>query len=103
MIRFEVNSDLSDQETTLKQMMQEHTEMLAEAQAGEEKYKDSQDWLDTDIEAGEEQLLRIERKAQEIRRNADAFVLIGIGGSNNAARAVVEALKPLDGCEIIYA
>ncbi len=103
MIRFDVNSDLSDQETTLKQMMQEHTEMLAEAQAGEEKYKDSQDWLDTDIEAGEEQLLRIERKAQEIRRNADAFVLIGIGGSNNAARAVVEALKPLNGCEIIYA
>lgn len=46
---------------------------------------------------------RLEALAKEIRENADAFVLIGVGGSNNAARSVVEALREDNAPEIIYA
>ena len=41
-------------------------------------------------------------KAAEIRETADAFVLVGVGGSNQAARAVIKALQK-DGPEVIYA
>ena len=34
--------------------------------------------------------------------DGDAFVLIGVGGSNNAARSVIEALKTEDSPQIIY-
>ena len=34
---------------------------------------------------------------------ADVFVLIGVGGSNNAARSVIEAFPECDGPEIVYA
>lgn len=32
-------------------------------------------------------------KAEEIRKNADVFVIVGVGGSNQAARAVIKALQ----------
>lgn len=49
-------------------------------------------WMRLDRTASEETLLRIEQKAKEIRENAEQFVLIGVGGSNNSARSVIEAL-----------
>lgn len=33
------------------------------------------------------------KKAEEIRKMADVFVIVGVGGSNQAARAMIEALK----------
>lgn len=42
-------------------------------------------------------------KAAEIREKADAFVLVGVGGSNQAARAVIKALQKDGAPEIIYA
>ena len=89
-------------EDLLVQMMHDNLSVLERAQKGEERYRDSQDWLDTDVCAGEDVLARIENKAREIRENADAFVLIGVGGSNNAARSAIKALEP-GGTEIIYA
>lgn len=79
---------------------------LKQAQEGETRYTASLGWIDTRSCAGGDSLERILIKAKEIRANADAFVLIGVGGSNNAARAVIEAIGPkrkgLDP-EIIYA
>ena len=46
---------------------------------------------------------RLESIAGEIRQKADAFVVIGVGGSNNAARSMVEALKGPGNPEIIWA
>ena len=46
---------------------------------------------------------RIEALAAQIRKKADAFVLIGVGGSNNAARVVIEAIAPEDSMKIVYA
>lgn len=43
------------------------------------------------------------QKAAQIRKQADAFVLVGVGGSNQAARAVIKALQQPGTPEIIYA
>lgn len=77
--------------------------VLERAKTGEEKYADSQGWLDLKKWAGEDTLSRIEAIAAEVRKNSDAFVLIGVGGSNNAARSVIKALADGSDVEIIYA
>lgn len=49
-------------------------------------------WVDIDSVANEELLASIEEKAKEIIEKAEVFVLIGVGGSNQGARAVIEAI-----------
>ena len=93
-------------EEDYQQFLNRNLDCLRRVQEGQAKYADSQDWLDTRICAGKDVLNRILDKAGEIRENADTFVLIGVGGSNNAARSVVEAIAPRrEGVdpEIIYA
>ena len=87
-------------EAELAAAIQEGIPALQRAQTGEEQYADSLGWLHVDEWAGEEVLSRIEQLAAQIRETCDAFVLIGVGGSNNAARSVIEALA--DGQQIIY-
>lgn len=69
---------------------------------GETDYKESKGWMNpqkwTDLASME----KINQYAEEIRRKADVFVLIGVGGSNQAARAAIEGLKPEGGPEILY-
>lgn len=78
--------------------------VLARAQQGEAKYADNQGWLDVEQWANETVLAHIEAIAEQVRATCDAFVLIGVGGSNNAARSAIEALRQtVDGPEIIYA
>lgn len=79
-----------------------HAHVLARCQAGEECYADSQGWLEVDEWAGPAVLDRTERLAAELRAIADTFVIIGVGGSNNSARAVIKALRP-NGARIVYA
>ncbi len=83
--------------------MKSKESVFNEAKAGEKCYADSQGWLDTEEWADDAKLKHLEEFAKEIRANADAFVLIGVGGSNNAARSVVEALREDGAPEIIYA
>ena len=71
---------------------------------GQECYAESLGWHRTSEWSGEEWLSRYEELAARIRADADAFVVVGIGGSNQAARAVVEALEPVEGApEIVWA
>ena len=49
-------------------------------------------WVDLPVEITEEQILRLESSAKEIRSKCDAFITIGIGGSYLGGRAVSEAL-----------
>ncbi len=58
-------------------------------------------WLDCKEAACELDVIR--EKAKEIRENADVFVLVGVGGSNQAARAMIEAMKKPGGPKIVYA
>lgn len=48
------------------------------------------------------QLGQIKAKAEEIRREADVFVIVGVGGSNQAARGVIEALPRPAGPKVMY-
>ncbi|MBS5522317.1 MAG: glucose-6-phosphate isomerase [Clostridiales bacterium] len=90
-------------ENELGGYIKEHSHLLEEALGKEDVYEDSLGWLCTSEWAGEEMLARFEALAKEIRQDADVFVLIGVGGSNNAARSVIEALKQEGAPEIIYA
>ena len=49
------------------------------------------------------QLDLIKEKAAEIRQHAEVFVLVGVGGSNQAARAMIEAIQKPGGPRIVYA
>lgn len=63
-------------------------------------------WVHLEEWAGEEMRGRIKQIAAEIRERAEVFVVIGLGGSNQGARAVIDALSPQDsqgGPEILYA
>lgn len=60
-------------------------------------------WMKIDRWAGEEELSRLEEIAREIRETSDAFVVIGVGGSNNAARSMVKALQKPGTPEIVWA
>lgn len=77
--------------------------VLRRAQQGETRYADSQGWLNVQEWAGEAALAQIRALAQRVRAACDVFVLVGVGGSNNAARSVIEALQAEDGPEILYA
>lgn len=73
------------------------------SEADFEKYGDSLGWFDINTWANEQELTAIEELAARVRKDADVFVLIGVGGSNNAARSVIEAFHDSDGPEIVYA
>ena len=67
--------------------------------------EESADWGVTDwlhCEEAAMQRAQIADKGKEIRENADVFVLVGVGGSNQAARAMIEALDTT-GPQILYA
>ncbi|SHE51998.1 glucose-6-phosphate isomerase [Alkalibacter saccharofermentans] len=59
-------------------------------------------WIDVDKHAGEELIQRIEKTAKNIRETSDAFLLIGVGGSNQGARAAIKAFDKEQKPEIIY-
>ena len=71
--------------------------LLAACQAGERGDRASLGWLRTSVWADDAHLGQIEALAARLRGLADTFVLIGVGGSNNAARAVLGALGARDG------
>lgn len=62
-------------------------------------------WLDYASTLPKEEIQRVIDTANEIRKNFDALVVCGIGGSYLGARAVIEAINglfPTDKFEIIY-
>lgn len=77
-------------------------DVLARCAVGAGAPKDAIGWLDVDKWAGKKELERVEELATRVRERADTLVLIGVGGSNNASRAVAEALRPA-GCRVVYA
>ena len=87
----------------LEEKLKASASLLAEVVAGEEQYQDSLGWLHVDDYAGPARVDFLLEQAARVRADADAFVVIGIGGSNQAARAVVKALRPEDGPAILWA
>ena len=101
MLNLIIHNQSEEQKQAVEGIMKSKESVLNEAKAGEKCYADSQGWLDTEEWADDAKLKHLEEFAKEIRANADAFVLIGVGGSNNAARSVVEALREDGAPEII--
>ena len=64
-------------------------------------------WVRTEEWADEALVAQVKKLAMEIREKAEVFVVVGLGGSNQGARAVIEALAHQDvtggGPEILYA
>lgn len=74
-----------------------HADVLARCQAGEGRHAGSLGWLHVDDWASDEKVDQVASLAARLREKADTFVLIGVGGSNNAARAALAALGARDG------
>lgn len=68
--------------------------------AGGGEDADTLGWISCEAAAGK--LNSLKDKAQEVYKQADVLVVVGVGGSNQAARAVIEAL-PHKGPAILYA
>lgn len=64
-------------------------------------------WVHTEEWGGQAVREKVRMLATEIRENAEVFVVVGLGGSNQGARAVIDALSPQNaapgGPEILYA
>lgn len=59
-------------------------------------------WVDPKVCADDALIGRIGEIAAEVRERADAFLLIGVGGSNQGARAALHALQRPGTPEILY-
>jgi glucose-6-phosphate isomerase len=77
--------------------------LLRQIIEGEDQYKDFLGWFNVDDSAGTEHLQYLKELAEQVRDKADAFVVIGIGGSNQSSRAAIKALRPENGPAIIWA
>ena len=77
--------------------------ILARAVAGDPAYYDFQGWRTVDEHAGPGRVAFLQAQADRVRADADAFVVIGIGGSNQSSRAAIKALRPQGGPEIFWA
>ncbi len=70
----------------------------------DKRYKDDLDWNDPRRWIEDKSYKKCVDIANEIRERADVLVLIGVGGSNQGARAAIRALqKENDKIEIVYA
>ncbi len=90
-------------EAEITRKAEENAPLLETVKSREERFSDSLGWLFVDEWAGEEWLARYEEAAEKVRARAEVLVVIGIGGSNQAARAVYEALPAHTGTDLIWA
>ena len=67
------------------------------------QYNDSLGWYDVDKWASVEILDRLNELAKEVKEHSEVLVVIGIGGSNQGARALIDALGNPSGVDIVWA
>ena len=77
--------------------------VLARAVAGDPRYQDFTGWRTVDESASPERVAFLQEQAARVRADADVFVTIGIGGSNQSSRAAIKALRPKDGPVMLWA
>ena len=78
-------------------------EILRLMTEGDPRYAGFTGWRTVDESAGRERVAYLQKEAGRVRAGADAFVTIGIGGSNQSSRAAVKALRPKDGPAMLWA
>lgn len=77
--------------------------VLARAVAGDPAYQDFTGWRTVEESAGPQRVEFLQQQADRVRADADAFVTIGIGGSNQSSRAAIKALRPENGPAMLWA
>ena len=77
--------------------------VLAQAVAGDPAYQDFTGWRTVEESAGPQRVEFLQQQADRVRADADAFVTIGIGGSNQSSRAAIKALRPENGPAMLWA
>lgn len=87
----------------LEKKCREAAVVLEQAVKGDPKYTHVTGWISVDETAGSDRLQFLLEQAGRVREEADALVVIAIGGSNQASRAAIKALRPADGPAIIWA
>ena len=80
-------------EDELRQFISKHQHTIDSVLNADSKNSEYLGWIDAVQDIDQNMLAQIEEKAEEIRENADVFVVIGVGGSNQGARAVIHALS----------
>lgn len=90
-------------ENQYEQALEKNASLLKDIQKRMPEFKNDLGWFEIDEWANQAMVQELMTLAKEIRERAEVFVLIGVGGSNNAARSVIEALQAFDdSIEIIY-
>ena len=87
----------------LEKKLAEAAPLLEKAVAGDPAYAGSLGWRTVDGYAGPERVAFLQERAARVRDDADAFVVIGVGGSNQASRAAIKALRPQNNPAILWA
>lgn len=103
MLKLRIEDKNQEIEKELRVCMEEKRGILRDILKGESKYQDSLGWFHTQEWACERQVAALKKLASKIREEADVFVLVGVGGSNNAVRSVIKALQTDQKTEILYA
>jgi glucose-6-phosphate isomerase len=86
------------------QFITAHQQSIESAFMAESNTSEHLGWIEAVQENDSERIAHIEAKAREVREHADVFVVIGVGGSNQGARAAIHALSsPEQRPEILYA
>ena len=88
-------------EKEIQDIIAAHKEDIQEIISPLKKESNDLGWIDLDKVADSALLKTVQEKADEIREKADVFLLIGVGGSNQGARAVIESIGDQK-VEIIY-
>ncbi len=86
----------------LEERCRQAAPILARAVAGDPRYADFTGWRTVDESAGPDRVAFLQQQARRVRQDADAFVTIGIGGSNQSSRAAIKALRPKDGPAMLW-
>ncbi|GKX31872.1 glucose-6-phosphate isomerase [Vallitalea longa] len=86
----------------LKEEVSKNKKLIENCLKSKASDSDSLGWINTYHCNDEDMLTKMESKAKEIRENADIFVLIGVGGSNQGARTVIKSMGDSK-VEILYA
>lgn len=97
----DIKKHIDDDE--LKEQIESNLNILDVLYKQDARYADSLGWMVPEEWVNEETLSYIEEMVDRIHSDCDVFVLVGIGGSNQGARAVIKACQPEGGPEIVYA
>ncbi len=80
-----------------------NSEVIASVINGEVGLKNFLGWHVVKTNAGGDIVYKNQEIADEIRKKADAFVIVGVGGSNRSAQTLIEGLRKRNGkVEIFY-